>query len=385
MTSGQVDQRRWWRRILRGFSVVLGILGALFACAYPEIGRAPTGDHLDRLSKSPNYDAKAKRFVNRRQLAYDDARKGLTMGEFLKAAWFGKQMRSPDRKLPQSKVDLDAFLASDRLAYIWLGHSTILLRIDGKTILMDPNFHNAAPVPFLVNRFQPPVLKLEELPPIDLVLISHDHYDHLSRRAIQFFRDQKTKFIVPLGLSSYLEGWGVSSERVTELDWWQEVEWDGLKVVCTPSQHFSGRSGVNANPTLWASWTVLGSSQRFYFSGDSGYDQHFREIGKRFGPFDVAFMECGQYNPLWPMAHLFPNETVRAGQELRANAIQPIHWGTYQLSHHDWFEPPEFSRRFGEELGLRVLTPILGQLVDPKRSVTYERWWKDALPQASTP
>ena len=377
----QSKRRRRWRWVIQLSVAFIGILGVAFACAYPEIGRAPSGDHAKRLKQSPNYDRSTERFVNRQQDKYDESMQRMSMSAMFKASFFGEQVRSPDQKLPEAKVDLDGFLNSKGLAYVWLGHSTILLRLDGKTILLDPIFHNAAPVSFVVPRFQPPVLDLEELPPIDLVLISHDHYDHLSRRSIRYFKDKNTDFIVPLGLSSYLVGWGIDPGRVKELDWWQEHNWKGLKVVCTPSQHFSGRSGMMKNPTLWASWTVLGDSQRFFFSGDSGYDQHFIEIGQRYGPFDVAFMECGQYNPLWPMAHLFPSETVRAGKELGAQAVQPIHWGVFRLSHHDWFEPPEFAHRFGREFGIKVLTPIIGALVDPKKSLPLRRWWKDALPK----
>ena len=136
---------------------------------------------------------------------------------------------------------------------------------------------------------------------------------------------------------------------------------------------------MNANPTLWASWAVLGNKERFYFSGDSGYDEHFKAIGDRYGPFDVAFVECGQYNPLWSVVHLFPNETVRAGKDLGAKRVQPIHWGMFQLSHHDWFEPPEFARRFGDEMGVKVYTPTLGQLVRLEGHEPVERWWKDAV------
>ena len=382
MSAEQAKPRSRWRRLIQLGSALLAALGALFACAYPEIGRAPSGKHADRISKSPNYDKASQRFVNRRQTYYDESMKKMTMSAFFKASMFGKQVRSPEQKLPQAKVDLEAFLKSDGMAYVWLGHSTILVRLDGKTILLDPVFHNAAPVPFVVRRFQDPVLRLEDLPPIDLILISHDHYDHLSRRSIQHFRNTKTQFAVPLGVSSYLVGWGIERARIVELDWWQEHNFDGVKVACTPSQHFSGRAGMTANPTLWASWAVLGKTERFYFSGDSGYDEHFTAIGDRYGPFDVAFMECGQYNPLWSVVHLFPNETVRAGKDLGAKRVQPIHWGMFELSHHDWFEPPEFARRFGDEIGVKVYTPVIGQLVRLKGSEPTERWWKDAIKPA---
>jgi L-ascorbate metabolism protein UlaG (beta-lactamase superfamily) len=244
-------------------------------------------------------------------------------------------------------------------------------------LLLDPVFTNAAPLPFLVTRFQKPVLEMEELPPIDLILISHDHYDHLDKQSIAFFRDKETQFIVPLGVSSYLKGWGIDESRITELDWWQEISFSSLKVACTPSQHFSGRRGPRGNKTLWASWAVIGENERFYFSGDSGFDTHFAEIGEKYGPFDVAFMESGQYNPMWHMTHMFPEESVNGGIALKAKSIQPIHWGMFRLSTHDWFEPPEEVRRFGTEKNIMINTPILGEIVQPSTPQVFRAWWRD--------
>jgi len=215
------------------------------------------------------------------------------------------------------------------------------------------------------------------LPEIDLILISHDHYDHLDRRSIQHFRDRDTKFIVPLGLSSYLIGWGIEAERIQELDWWDESSFGGLKIACTPSQHFSGRNGPRGNATLWASWVVIGEEERFYFSGDSGYDIHFKQIGDKYGPFDVAFMESGQYNEMWKMSHLHPEDTVQASEDIQAKKIQPIHWGMFTLSTHDWFEPPEQILKGSRDKEFSVLTPVIGERVCPKEQQEFSAWWRE--------
>ena len=161
------------------------------------------------------------------------------------------------------------------------------------------------------------------MPSIDYVVISHGHYDHLSRKSIQHFIGSDTQFVVPLGLSSYLTGWGLSHDNITEFDWWEEKNAGDITFACTPSQHFSGRLGPKGNQTLWASWVIQGQNKRVYFSGDSGYDIHFKEIGKRYGPFDIAFMEDGQYNKIWYMSHLFPNETIQAHEDVQAKKCNP--------------------------------------------------------------
>ena len=355
-------------------SCVSGFFG-LLAMAWPELGTAPSGEHIKKIAESPNYDKKTERFVNRNQVEYDKAMQGFDYSAMLKKQVFGKEVRAPSEQLPQEKPDLERFLASSSLTYHWLGHSTILLRLDQKTLLIDPVFTNAAPIPWAVKRFQAPVLPLNELPTIDLILISHDHYDHLDRESILHFVDTETKFIVPLGLSSHLIGWGISEDRITELDWWDEFSFAELQIACTPSQHFSGRLGPRGNTTLWASWVVVGVEERFYFSGDSGYDAHFQAIGDKYGPFDVAFIESGQYNPIWPMTHMFPEESVQASSDLSAKKVQPIHWGMFVLSTHDWFDPVSRMLEGSKEKNFKLMTPIIGEEVIVEEDQTFPLWW----------
>jgi len=302
-------------------------------------------------------------------------RKNFDFNSLMYKQIFGKEQRSPDKKLPQEKPDWDRWSTLSDLSYIWLGHSTILLKMNGLNIIFDPVFVNAAPIPFVIPRFQPPVVRLNELPPIDIVVISHDHYDHLSREAIRFFSTTDTTFYVPLGVSSYLLGWGVNSEAITELDWWDEVDDRDILFACTPAQHFSGRLGPNGNQTLWASWVIRSKDQAIFFSGDSGYDIHFAQIGEKYGPFDVTFMENGQYNDMWPMTHLFPKETVQAHRDLNGGKLQPIHWGMFSLSTHSWNEPIQQMLQFAEEQGQSVLVPKIGSIVAPKKTVILEEWW----------
>lgn len=365
------------RKIMMGVfaSIMSGFLGIL-SVAWPELGTIPKGEHAQKIAQSPNYDPETNRFVNRNQAEYDKMLDSFDYPALMKKQIFGKEVREPFQQLPQEKPNIEKFLASENLVYHWLGHSTILLRFDEQTLLIDPVFTNAAPISWAVQRFQEPVLSMDELPEIDLILISHDHYDHLDRKSIKHFRDKKTKFIVPLGLSSHLIGWGIPEERITELDWWDELEFQGLQIACTPSQHFSGRLGPRGNTTLWSSWVVMGKDERFYFSGDSGYDIHFQKIGEKYGPFDVAFMEAGQYNAIWPMSHMFPEESVQASEDLSAKKIQPIHWGMFVLSTHDWFEPAERMAKAAEEKDLNLITPIIGEEVVVSEEQKFEQWWK---------
>ena len=357
-------------------SVLSGFLG-LLSIAWPELGTAPKGEHAKKIAQSPNYDSKTGRFVNRNQVEYDKMLDSFDYRALMKKQIFGKEHRKPSNQLPQEKPDLQKFLSAETLTYHWLGHSTILLRLDGLTILIDPVFTNAAPIPWAVQRFQDPVLSLDELPEVDLILISHDHYDHLDRKSIKHFKDKETQFIVPLGLSSHLKGWGISESHITELDWWDELAFQNLKIACTPSQHFSGRLGPRGNTTLWASFVVMGKNEKFYFSGDSGYDIHFQKIGEKYGPFDVAFMESGQYNAIWPMSHMFPEESIQASTDLSAHKIQPIHWGMFTLSTHDWFEPVARMTEAAKEHNLNLVTPIIGEEVVVSEEQEFFQWWKE--------
>lgn len=363
-----------WLRIL-GMACTTAVI-SLVACVWPKIGTPPS--NTGNYDSSPNFDASKKQFVNRQQEEYQKMMDNFDFLALMKKQILGTEQRTPTHTLPVVSIDWEKFQQSTEDQYYWLGHSTILLKMDGKTLLFDPVFGSASPLSFVVPRFSGNAVQLAELPPIDVVLISHDHYDHLSYDAIQHFKNTDTQFLVPLGVSSYLVHWGIAPERITELDWWQETSLFGLNFACTPSQHFSGRRGPRGNTTLWASWVVIAKEHRIYFSGDSGYDIHFSQIGEKYGPFDLAFMENGQYNAIWPMSHMFPQETVQAGVDIQAKNLQPIHWGAFKLSTHQWNEPVLDVVQYAKETELSILLPKIGEQVevDNAQNIEKDGWYQ---------
>ncbi|WP_192458243.1 MBL fold metallo-hydrolase [Musicola keenii] len=293
--------------------------------------------------------------------------------------------RIPASRLPDITPDMAAFLTPDtHLKFIWFGHSSLLLNLDDTRILIDPVFSaSVSPFSFMFRRFQPPALALEALPPIDIILLSHDHYDHLDERTIRFFRHTATRFIAPLKVGQHLRKWGIEANRIRELDWYHSLHDGDITFTATPSHHFSGRSLSGRNQTLWASWVIQGKTERIFFSGDSGYGSHFREIGERFGPFDLAFMENGQYNARWPDSHMHPEQTVQAALDVQARRFMPIHWGMFTLSFHPWDEPVRTSSQLARERQLPIIMPMLGEIVTLGTSTTTPMWWEkniDALP-----
>ena len=274
----------------------------------------------------------------------------------VKDVFLKSKSRIPQGKIPEAKPDIDHFMKKDnQTKFIWFGHSTLLVNIDGQIILMDPIFSRyASPIYFIVKRFQPPVLNLNELPHIDTILISHNHYDHLDKKTIKFFKRNSTEFIVPLGIGNILERWGIDRSRITELDWYESADKNPVKYTSAPAKHFSGRGLFDRNKTNWSSWVIEGKNEKIFFSGDSGYGKHFKEINKYFGKFDIVFIENGQYDKRWPDIHMMPEKTVQAALDLEAKNFVPIHWGMFCISFHHWAEPIERSSRLAKKKGLQV-------------------------------
>ena len=275
-------------------------------------------------------------------------------------------------------LELAGYQSNTRL--IWFGHSAFLLQIEGYNILIDPMFGKVpAPHPWLGDkRFSKQLpIEIEQLPRIDAVLISHDHYDHLDYRSIKRLKDKVGKFYVPLGVGVHLEQWGVPKASILELDWWEEVSFNDLLFVCTPAQHFSGRKLDTRQSTLWSSWVIKSVSESIYFSGDGGYAEHFTEIGKKYGPFDFAMLECGQYNELWSDIHMFPEETAQAAVDLKAKVFMPIHWGAFKLALHSWTDPVERVSKKAEALQVSMVTPEIGapiELDSMDEAISF--WWR---------
>jgi L-ascorbate metabolism protein UlaG (beta-lactamase superfamily) len=284
---------------------------------------------------------------------------------------------------PRGKVPVDVLrraaleAAPDRT--LWrLGHSTLLLKLRGDFFLTDPVFAmRASPVWFAgPKRFHKTPISIKNLPPIRAVILSHDHYDHLDKQAIRRLSKKTAHFVVPRGVGAILTGWGVDAAKVREREWWQHTMVDGLRLTLTPTQHFSGRSLWNRNQTLFGSWVIEDEDFRLFYGGDSGYFEGFREIGARFGGFDVTLIENGAYNVRWPVVHMQPEETVQAHRDLRGEWLLPIHNGTFDLALHPWTEPMERIQALAAAEGIRVATPRFGQPVRLDAMTTGECWWR---------
>ena len=297
------------------------------------------------------------------------------IGEF----FFGGGQRMPPGPLPLDRPH-EAWTQSSRrgLRVTWLGHSTVLLEMDGLRVLTDPVFgERASPVRFAgPRRFHPVPATLAELPPIDVVLLSHDHYDHLCRSTMIELARHSMPIVTSLGVGARLEAMGVAAERIHELDWHEHVDLGGLRVTATPCQHFSGRSMGDRNRTLWSSWVVQSERCKVFFSGDTGLSEVFQDTGRRHGPFDLVMLEVGAFHESWGDIHLGPENALKVFQMLGGGTLLPVHWGTFNLALHAWDEPAETLLRLAAEQSLRVVTPRLGQVFVPTQLDGPSPWWR---------
>ncbi|PEO08399.1 hypothetical protein CN562_25820 [Bacillus wiedmannii] len=263
----------------------------------------------------------------------------------------------------------------------WFGHSASLLKIEGKKLLLDPMFGDASsPFPLFTSKRYSGAFSLEreDFQEIDAVIISHNHYDHLNYKSIMLLKDHAKHFYVPTGVAQYLMKWGVSPSKISEHNWWEEIAFDNIKLVCAPARHFSGRSMTDRDCSLWCSWLILGRDTKVFFSGDSGYAPHFKEIGNKYGPFDLTLMECGQYDTRWSAIHMLPEETVQAHIDVKGDLLLPIHWGAFTLALHEWSDPIERVTKEAKRLGINIATPQIGESITLK-STDYpsSAWWRE--------
>ncbi|MDR2032706.1 MAG: MBL fold metallo-hydrolase, partial [Azoarcus sp.] len=261
-------------------------------------------------------------------------------------------------------------------AAYWLGHSSLIVELEGKRLLIDPVFGNAAPIPGIMGRYGAPPLARDQLPPLDYVLITHDHYDHLEYATMRALRDWNVQFVVPYGVGAHLRKWGIAPERIHETGWGETYFGNGLDFASERTIHFSGRTFGSRNKSLWTSWSLKGQQFRVFISGDSGYGEHFRDIGAKHGPFDLAFIEIDAWNADWPRTHMFPEEVIRAYHDLGARAMVPVHWGVFDLGDHPWDESIRLVADLATKAGdVRLLTPLMGEKLLPGATAT-GAWWE---------
>lgn len=363
---------------MAGLIAILVVVGSLFVNLSAEFGGDPGEPEIAAYEKSGHFEDGV--FVN--EIPTSMEMDWPTIKSLLRDYIGGMPDLAPPHPLPVLKIDSSAIEQKpDTLTRItWFGHSAFLLEIDGKNILLDPMFGPApAPHPWLgTQRFTEGLpIEIDQLPAIDAVIFSHDHYDHLDYGSVMKLKDKVGDFYVPLGVGVHLAAWGVAPGKIHELNWWDETSHGGLTFVCTPARHFSGRGLTNRFSTLWASWIVKNDSTNIYFSGDSGYGPHFKEIGHRYGPFDLALMECGQYDVRWQSIHMLPEETARAAVDLNARLMVPIHWGAFVLALHPWYDPVDRVTAEAAELGLPAATPMIGEpIYVGSRDFPAKRWWE---------
>lgn len=358
-------------------SIILVLAVVIFFYIRQEkFGKAPSGERLERMKQSPNY--KDGKFQN---LSYTPTlTEGHSMSGVMFAYFFKKNpSRIPLDSIPHVKTDL-LTLSKEEDVLVWFGHSSYFMQVDGKRILVDPVLSgNASPVPGTNKSFMgSEMYTVDDLPAIDYLFITHDHYDHLDHETILKLKTKVGKVICPLGVASHLEFWGFDTSIIIEKDWHDAIQLDNhFNVTVTPARHFSGRS-FTRNNTLWCSYILQTPSLRIFIGGDSGYDKHFKSIAEKYGAVDLAILENGQYNEAWHAIHTLPNEVLQAAQDLQAKRLFPVHSSKFALANHSWDEPLRTITELNKELNIPLITPIIGEPVRLKDTTqTFSEWWKD--------
>ena len=355
---GKKRFRMMW--VILSVIVLSALVGVVFV-NMPQFGRLPRGERLARIARSAHY--RDGEFRNLHETVLMTSGKGFFQN--LTGFLFRKQAGlRPDSTLPVIKTDLQTLNLSEDLL-VWFGHSSYLIQMEGKRLLVDPVFCTAAPVSFVNKPFKgTEVYRPEDMPDIDYLIITHDHWDHLDYRTVTALKDRVQKVVCPLGVGEHFEYWGFSPERIVELDWEEQALLDdGFRIHCLPARHFSGR-GLARNRSLWASFLVTGSRRKVFIGGDGGYDTHFAEIGMRFPDIDWAILENGQYNEGWKYIHLMPGYMAAVARELKAAKILTVHHSKYALAAYPWDEPLKNARRMRDRDSLPVVIPQIGEVVN---------------------
>jgi len=353
---------------------VIAVLTVIIT-SQPVFGAASTGKRLERILKSENY--KDKKFQN--QSYTPQFAEGYSMPKVMYDFFFKKKdpLLKPQNAVPSIHTDLKN-LPKDEDVFIWMGHSSYYIQIDGISFLIDPVLSSyGSPFRFFNKAFAgSDLFKPEDVPEIDYLVITHDHYDHLDYPTVKAIHSKVKQVILPLGVGAHFEKWGYRENQLLEEDWGTSIELkDNIKITFTPARHFSGRK-FSQNNTLWTSYVLETRNKKLFLGGDSGFDTHFKMIGGKYGPFDYAILENGQYNEAWRYIHTLPEDFIQASVDLRAKKIIPVHSGKFALALHPWNEPLQKVTALGKENNLNILTPKIGEVLDLNRSKEFQNWWE---------
>lgn len=355
-------------------AIVLGVV--LYIQFNPQFGAGVSASDKKAYQQSKYWDG--KKFLNMEETTMDIGLKEIP--GLLKKQFTDREGRSPKENIPVVPFNMQEWNKNPGKAkFIWYGHSALLLQIDGKNYLMDPMLgDDSSPIaPMKTKRFTDGILEMiDQFPPLEAIFMTHDHYDHLDYASISKLKAKVNKYYVALGVDRHLVSWGIPKEQIQQFDWWDSLEEKGLKITFLPSRHFSGRGLTDRAKSFWGGWVIEWDEHRIYCTGDGGYGKHFKEIDERFGSFDWAFVECGQYNKLWHQIHMYPEESVQAGIDVHAKISIPIHWGGFALALHDWKEPVERFSAHAQKMQAAYCLPQIGEIVLMGEEPQENDWYK---------
>ena len=372
-----LKRERFTRKYLPMFAGVFGLLLLLSCCVSERMGALPDRKEKKEFAKFPNYSPEEGKFLNEEKVI-------MRLPKGPKGKWglfrfIFSSGNAPEEELAMvTPAKKDFPEKRDDFSVRWLGHSTLLVEMGGVRLMTDPVFGNAAPIPGVLRRYAKPPIPIKELPELDLVLISHDHYDHLEYRFIRKMRYKNVIFLCPYGVGARLRSWGIANKHIKELNWGESFVFKNLKITSTPGRHFSGRSWSDRDATLWSSYILEASGKKFFFGGDSGYGRHFAAIGEKYGPFDLVAMEIDAWNEKWPNNHIFPHEVPRAVKELKGKLFLPIHWGVFDMAGHKWDLSIEMVCNEWKKSTdpAPLVTPLMGEKFFPAAPPEPRFWWK---------
>ncbi|MDL2354359.1 MAG: MBL fold metallo-hydrolase [Pseudomonadota bacterium] len=363
------------QKLLPLFALTLGLITMTDPTIAADASASAATSASAAILRSPQFsDGKFRNAVAMHKTSFGD-----TVGIFWKFLFQKPKNTVPTGVIPVLTLTRAQLLAAPDDTVFRLGHSTMLIKLGGAFYLTDPVFsERASPVQwFGPTRFHQPPIAIDDLPPIEAIILSHDHFDHLDYAAVLALSGKTRHFITPLGVGERLIGWGVPAAKVRQLDWWQSTRVNDVHLVATPAQHFSGRSVSDRDATLWASWVIQHGDLKLFFSGDSGYFDGFKQIGARFGPFDLAMLETGAYDAMWPDVHMQPEETLQAFIDLKGKILMPVHNGTFDLGLHRWQEPLDRIAALAKAAGVAITTPRMGEQLAMRLPRPTLAWWAD--------